>query len=286
MIETPTEDRKRSKTLGIVIVLFACLGGLCLTGVIGYVGYSYLGLSTVLGTGPTPQSAVLIPPDDVSSADATVAPGDTNILSGDLLDLIEDGSITVDGIHIPKTMLIAQPPQPEFKVNNPGSKDLVIGIACGLTLKPPVDTEARLMVYQKAETRVPAGGSVNIDLMVVSIEAAKSTPSGIGVYTVDTMVEGELLDFANCLCGQDIKAQAGADENWYSEVVFATWSVSDDYPISLMMENTDLFAAFTGGTPTCLETVYPRSMSILETCGITPYDPRTGTKPPPATPTP
>lgn len=273
MIVTPIKDRKRSKTL--VIVLFACLAGLCLLSIIGC-----LGSGATTGAAPTPQSATPAAPGNDPPAGSADATADENIAPEDLLTLIKDGSATVGSIAITPSDVLAIPPKVDLQIGGSPPGDIIVEVPCGLLLMPPVETGARLMVYQKAEALVPAGGSANVDLMVIPLEASKGVTATDG-YTVGALIEGDLLILADCLCKQDVKAYSQTDDAWYTEILFATWSVSEDFPILFMQDNLDLYSAFTGGTPSCMETAIPKSLSILDTCGLPPGDPRTGTQPAP-----
>jgi hypothetical protein len=131
------------------------------------------------------------------------------------------------------------------------------------------------MAIQETLVTLAPGETAELDAYVACIDADRQAPSGQGGYSVGTMADGRLLTLANCLCAQDI--QADADPLRAMTVQFAVWSVSNDIDLSALLEGTETgegaFGEFFSGpmgemvAPFLASTV-EETASLLSECGV------------------
>jgi hypothetical protein len=280
MIETSTENRSRDTMLPIIaIVVFICLGTLCLLGVIGFFGFSFFGIRTNLSPSvaitTTAGPVMVTPPGGQSPAlatslAATATSMGVTIPTGDnLLSEIESGNLTIDNVPVIEADT-ATGPVLSIVISNPGTKDMDTHIPCGLILEPSVEGEQRMMVIQENDLTVPAGDSTSTDVFVACIDSDQSAPSGAGGYTVGTMAEGDLLTLAQCLCAQNIEAQASTDVTRLMAIQFAIWSVSDGLSLSEDMAGDagGALGAYGEFMQMFMGSVIPQAEEILTQCGM------------------
>lgn len=276
MEETPESKRSNSALIPILIVVAViCVVGVAVIGVIAAGAFFFLGVSL-------PSSALIAPtmvpmPAIATAAAVPMSPSSSTSRSGGgLLDQAAAGEVSVDGVTV------VQPgdtigPVLSVQVSNPGSQSIDTRLVCGTIFQPGDSGEQRLMVIQETVVTVAPGQTADLDAYVACIDSDLSSPSGQGDYSVDAMADEKLLALAECLCGQDIEAQAETDPMWTMAVQFAVWSVSDDVDLNGLVDGTetgegalgDLFGGPMGGIlGPLLEGIVTQSETLLTECGI------------------
>jgi len=119
-----------------------------------------------------------------------------------------------------------------LQVTNPGSKDVLTTIPCGLIFKPDNTDEQRLMAIQPLSATVRAGQSSELKPYVICIDDGKHAPATDATYQIGTMASGDLLKLAACVCGQPLTFRTDLPREF--GVQFAVWHTSDpEFPGNL-----------------------------------------------------
>jgi hypothetical protein len=277
---TPESKRSSSALIPILIVVaVVCVLGMILIGAVAAAAFLFLGVSmpsSVAGSAPTPQLMPAVTVAAVPAVTETVVPAGSVSSDGGLLDQMAAGEVSVDSVTV------AQPgetigPVLSVQVSNPGDQSIDARIACGTIFQPDDSGEQRLMVIQQTEATISPGETADVDAYVACIDSGRSSPSGEGDYSVGAMADDKLLDLANCLCDQDLEAQAETDPFKTLAVQFAIWSVSDNADLGALLDGSEtsegaLGDLFSGPMGELLgpffEDIFTQSEAILTECGV------------------
>ena len=119
-------------------------------------------------------------------------------------------------------------------VRNPGPTDLQATIPCGFVFEPGNSGDQRLMVVQEASAMVPAGGETTLTAFVICIDPDSAAPSEGAGYATGGMELGDLLQLAQCACGEDLGG--GMDPLAGIGLMSAGWTIRNGGPFSSMMD--------------------------------------------------
>lgn len=122
------------------------------------------------------------------------------------------------------------------RVTNPSSGEEIATIPCGLVFQPSEEDSQRLMVIQEDSVSLPAGGEGELTPFVICIDSSKAAPVEGGTYSLGSLVSGDLLRFAECLCEQDLDSE---DFMELFGLQMAIWMVSDSSTFDSMMEGSE-----------------------------------------------
>lgn len=154
--------------------------------------------------------------------------------------LVADGSLEVDTVSpdggISGKIL-------DVLLTNRSDEDLDVIVPCGLVFEPaPGVEEQRMMVIEPVEATVPAGSSVTVHPYVACIDSDED-PAGTGAaYMPAGQADGDLLSFAQCLCGRSLEDELDADMGGM-DLQFAIWAVADGFLPSWSGDPEDLAGA-------------------------------------------
>lgn len=271
MEEMPESKPSRSALIPILIVVAViCVIGTVIIGVAAFAAFFFLGVSM-------PSSAIVVPtPLPVTVVAVSTSTAVPSAPADGLLAQMAAGEVSVDSVTV------AQPgdtigPVLSVQVSNPSQESVDARIACGTIFQPGDSGEQRLMVIQETMVTVSPGETADLDAYVACIDSGRSAPSGQEGYSVGSMADDKLLALANCLCEQDIEAQAAADPMWTLAVQFAVWTVSDDIDLAGLSSGTetgegalgDLFGGPMGEMLGPLfEGIFSQSAAILTECEV------------------
>jgi len=114
----------------------------------------------------------------------------------------------------------------DLQLTNKSEKTLEVYIPCGLIFVPEDDSIQQMMVIQSISLSLKTGESADLAPFVVCIQSSKATPVGGDAFVVGDIVEGKLLQLAECFCREEIDADQ--DFSKLMSIQFATWMVADD----------------------------------------------------------
>lgn len=161
--------------------------------------------------------------------------------------------------------------------NNSGT-DLEVSVTCGLAFIPTDEKASRMMVVQPMEIDFRAGETKMIKPFVLSIDALKSLPTETQTYRIDTLPEGNQLDFAQCLCKSDLPAETETRDLFSLQV--AAWMLDSDSPLANLPDTINDWLQNTTGLPITIPglsdtlqditgNLAPEAQAWLDKCGIT-----------------
>jgi hypothetical protein len=216
---------------------------------------------------PSVEPTHLVPPTQTS------APQDGNP-SGELQTVLQpQGPVTVQNMLVLNSDPFGNILQMEFV--NTGDQDLNISIPCGQVFEPSGESqEQALMVIQNTEFRLPAGETQTVSPYLACVNSDKSIPSQGASYQIGTMVDGNLLSLAECICSREM-VNEGDDFNNLT-LQFAVWMVADGVSFKDMLAqsgNSGALNQFTGGetgqaVSAFTDTIAVPAMDVIRSCDI------------------
>ena len=111
------------------------------------------------------------------------------------------------------------------QVTNPGTKDVVTTIPCGLIFVPDDNTQQRLIVIQSVSATVTPKGPAELKPFVACIDDSKHAPANAATYQIGTMATGDLLKLAACVCGEPLSVSQDINQEFGLQV--ALWHTTD-----------------------------------------------------------
>ena len=174
-------------------------------------------------------------PQDSSTAAAEQAGGPEPQSSTDIRDLIANNTLSMS---IEATSESGQTAGPIMvaRVENNSDQPVEFTIPCGLTLPPIQEVDVQtMMVIGEVTGYIEPGDFIEIELTVICIEASMAVPGQGEGYTIGTLVSGDMLKLAQCLCGEPLVM----DAEDYLGVQFATWMVSEGDDFANLGEYSD-----------------------------------------------
>jgi hypothetical protein len=187
-----------------------------------------------------------------------------------LPDLVEAGSASVDKIVAVDNG--ASGPILRVTIRNPGTEVLVVTIPCGTILAPDSGDVQQMMVVQPASASIPAGGTAEITVFVICIDATKDMPSVGDGFALGTLAEGDVLKLAECAC-QDGQI-AGANPLPLIGLQFTAWMVREGLsPEDILASGEGAAGEFLGSEQAAqlgqlMESVGGYTGDWLERCGV------------------
>ncbi len=188
-------------------------------------------VATSVGTLEAVGTALATVSSSVISAQATFAaatPVPTAVVPPEQLlpAQLKSNQLKLKGVSIvPGTSGTFYGPILQVEVTNPGSKEVVTHIPCGLVFAPDDSNNQRLMVLQPITGVVTAKGSATLTPFVDCIDDSRHAPPDAAVYSIGTMATGDLLKLAACACGQPLTVNA--DINQEFGLIVAVWHTND-----------------------------------------------------------
>lgn len=209
----------------------------------------------------------LIPPTQTS------APQDGNS-SVELQTVLQpQGPVTVQNMLALSSDPFGNILQMEFV--NTSDQDLNISIPCGQLFEPSGESqEQTLMVIQNTEFRLPAGETQTESPYLACVDSDKPIPSAGASYQVGTMVDGNLLRLAECICSREM---VNEDDDFNNLTLqFAVWMVADGVSFDDMLAqpgNSGALSQFTGGATgqavsAFTDAIAVPTMDIIRSCNI------------------
>jgi hypothetical protein len=158
---------------------------------------------------------------------------------------------------------------------NTGDQDLNISIPCGQVFKPSGESqEQSLMVIQTTEFRLLAGETHTVSPYLACVDSDKSIPSTGANYQIGTMVDGNLLELAKCICSRKMVSEDNDFNNLTLQ--FAVWMVADGVSFNDMLSqsgNGGALNQFIGGETgqafsEFTDTIAVPAMDVIRSCNI------------------
>jgi hypothetical protein len=183
------------------------------------------------------------------------------------------GPVTVQNMLILNADPFGNILQMEFV--NTGDQDLNISIPCGLVFEPSGESlEQPLMVIQNTEFRLPAGETQTESPFLACVDSDKPIPSPGASYQIGTMVDGDLLSLAKCICSREMVNENDDFNNLTLQ--FAVWMVADGVSLNDMLAqsgNRGALNQLTGGetgqaVSAFTDTIAVPAMDVIRSCNI------------------
>jgi hypothetical protein len=131
-----------------------------------------------------------------------------------------------------------------------------------------------LMVIQNTEFKLPAGEIQTVSPYLACVDSDKSIPASGTSYQIGTLVNGNLLSLAECICSLEM---VNEDDDFNNLTLqFAVWMVSDDLSFDDMLAQTGDNGAlnqFTGGATgqafsQFTDAIAVPAMDVIRSCNI------------------
>ena len=123
----------------------------------------------------------------------------------------------------------------EAEIVNNSSEDIFFVVPCGTVLLPEDNRQQRMMVVQQASTSAESGEVVILPMYVVCIDADASAPDAGSDYRLGKPIQGDLGEFADCLCGQTLSD----DPAEMMSLQFAVWDVAEEGTLEEVLAEGD-----------------------------------------------
>jgi hypothetical protein len=165
----------------------------------------------------------------------------------------------------------------QLELQNNSRKAIDVPLPCGLTFIPVDETFAQVVVVQPQQIQIEPGAQTVVNPFMISIEPGKWIPNDGQEYRVGEMVDGKLLQFAQCTCNQQYSAQ---DEfETLLSLQLATWMAAEDESVAQFYEKLNDFTSQLTGLPVAipglenvfqgvLKVIAPEASQLLEECGV------------------
>ncbi|MEP7355906.1 MAG: hypothetical protein ABI847_01540, partial [Anaerolineales bacterium] len=145
---------------------------------------------------------------------------------------VESGALKLDSLTADGDGANFYGPLMLLQVTNPGTKEILTTIPCGLIFQPDDSEMQRLMVVQAYSATVAAGGQADLKPYIVCIDASKHAPASNATYSLGTLAGGDLLKLADCVCTQKLTFETNLGQEFGLQ--FAVWHTSDsEFPGNL-----------------------------------------------------
>lgn len=186
--------------------------------------------ATAVGTLQAAATALATVSSSLMSAQATFAaatPAPTAVVPADSLlpARLKAGELKLDAITVDSNGADFYGAILSVQVTNPGTKDVLTTIPCGLIFVPDDNTQQRLMVLQPISAVVAAKSPAVLKPFVDCIDDSKHAPANAAVYQIGAMATGDLLKLAACACTQPLAISADINQVFGLQV--AVWHTSD-----------------------------------------------------------
>jgi len=164
----------------------------------------------------------------------------------------------------------------EVEVVNNNAEDVFFVVPCGTVLLPDDQSQQRMMVVQQASTAAAPGEIVILPMHVVCIDAGATAPDSGSTFQLGKPIQGELGEFADCLCEQNLST----DEFEMMTLQFAIWSAAEGDDLDQLAAEGDnaLSSMVSEGSMEGVMEMYAMFMEMysasaqqwLDRCGINP----------------
>ncbi|MBN2502172.1 MAG: hypothetical protein JXB38_15415 [Anaerolineales bacterium] len=155
--------------------------------------------------------------------------------STDIRDLITDNILSMS-IEATSDEGLTAGPIMVARVENNSDQPVEFYIPCGLSLPPIQEVDVQvMMIIEEVTGYIEPGDFIEIELTVICIEGTVSAPAQGDGYTIGTLVSGDMLKLAQCLCGEPL----AVDSEDYLGVQFATWMVSEGDDFANLSDYSD-----------------------------------------------
>jgi hypothetical protein len=187
-------------------------------------------LATVAGAISTAQSGLGTAQASMMTAQATFAAGTpvpTAVVPAESLlpARLKAGQVKLDSLTIDSNGSAFYGPILTVQLTNPGTKQVLVNIPCGLIFVPDDNTMQRLMVIQPVSATVTGKAPSTLKPFVICIDDSKHAPANAATYQLGTMATGDLLQLAACACTQPLTVNADLNQEFGLQV--AVWHTSD-----------------------------------------------------------
>lgn len=122
----------------------------------------------------------------------------------------------------------------QLQIRNQTDEDVLFTIPCGFFFTPSIEDEQRMMVVQPVEETVGPNSEITLEPYVICIDSGKSAPDAGSGYRLGSMVSGDLLKLAECICNEELADEVESFED--IGLQFAVWAVSDGVDFSELAE--------------------------------------------------
>jgi hypothetical protein len=174
-------------------------------------------------------------PQDSPTAAAEEESGPEPQGSTDIQDLVAANTLSMS-IEATSDEGLTAGPIMLAKVQNNSDQPVEFTIPCGLTLPPIQEVDVQvMMVIGEVTGYIEPSDFIEIELTVVCIDATVMAPAQGDGYTIGTLVGGQMLKMAECLCQEPLST----DAEDYLGVQFATWMVSEGDDFSDLGQYSD-----------------------------------------------
>jgi hypothetical protein len=187
-------------------------------------------LATVSGAIGTAQASLGTAEAQMVTAQATFAAGTpvpTAVVPADTLlpARLKAGQLKLDSLVVDSNGSDFYGPILTLQLTNPGTKQVLVNVPCGLIFVPDDDTMQRLMVIQPVSATVSPKGPSTLKPFVICIDDSKHAPANAATYKLGNMATGDLLQLAACACTQHLSVNADLNQEFGLQV--AVWHTND-----------------------------------------------------------
>jgi len=120
---------------------------------------------------------------------------------------------------------------------NQSKGDIQVALPCGLVFVPDDENQQPLMLVQPLEVNLAAGEEADLQPYVVCADLGTAAPDVGSGYSIGYLEDGKLLQFAQCVCGEEISSDLGSLDS--VGIQFATWSISVDGDMLSLFEGVE-----------------------------------------------